>query len=69
MEIEDSGTFDSGFALHLMTKDLTTAIHMADNLQMPARLGHACLDIWRDAARHSNKGTDHIEMYRLLASE
>ena len=64
-----SGTFDSGFALHLMTKDITTAIHMADNLQLPARLGHTCLDIWREAASHSDKGVDHTEMYRILDSE
>ncbi len=63
-----SGTFDSGFALHLMTKDITTAVNLADNLQIPAKLGHACLDIWRRAAASSERGTDHTEMYRILDS-
>lgn len=69
MQFMLSGTFDSGFALHLMTKDITTAIHLAENLHIPAKLGHACLDIWRDAAIHSEKGADHTEMYRILDQE
>ena len=64
-----SGTFNSGFALHLMTKDITTAISLAENLHIPAKLGHTCLDIWRQAAASSEKSADHTEMYRILASE
>ncbi len=64
-----SGTFDSGFALHLMTKDITTAVNLAEKLQIPAKLGQTCLDIWRQAAAGSERGADHTEMYRILDTE
>ena len=64
-----SGTFDSGFALQLMTKDITTAVNLAEKLRIPAKLGQTCLDIWRQAAASSESGADHTEMYRILDTE
>lgn len=63
------GTFNSGFSLHLMAKDIATAIDLAENMQIPVRLGHACFDIWKEAAKISDEATDHTEMYRLLDSK
>jgi 3-hydroxyisobutyrate dehydrogenase len=64
-----SGTYNSGFSLSLMTKDIGIAMNLAEQLQLPALLGHACLDIWRQAESQSDKTTDHTEMYRLLDSK
>lgn len=60
-----SGTFESGFGLALMTKDVGIAIQLAEQLGVPAQQGHACYELWRKAAGET-RGADHTEMYRLL---
>ena len=64
-----SGTFNSGFSLRLMAKDIATAIDLAENLHIQARLGHTCSDIWSEAAAISDEAVDHTEMYRILDSK
>lgn len=61
-----SGSFASGFFLRLMAKDVRTAISLAHELGVPARLGEVCADLWDEAAGRSASDADHTEMYRLL---
>jgi 3-hydroxyisobutyrate dehydrogenase len=61
-----SGTFNSGFALQLMTKDLGTAINLGDLLGWSMRLGHEVLQVWLEAAEELKRSADHTEMYRYL---
>jgi len=61
-----SGSFASGFFLRLMSKDVRTAISLAHELGVPARLGEVCAGIWGEAAERSPANADHTEMYRLL---
>lgn len=63
-----SGTYASGFALHLMTKDLKIARSLAESLGYPMTFGRLCADIWEEAAQRSSPTTDHTEMYLLLAA-
>jgi 3-hydroxyisobutyrate dehydrogenase len=60
-----SGSFNSGFALGLMVKDLRIAMNLAKALDQPAPLGAACLALWEQAAALDPKA-DHTAMYRLL---
>lgn len=62
-----SGTFASGFALNLMVKDVTTAIELANSLDVECRIGQACLDLWREAGRRLPEGADQTQV-ALLAS-
>lgn len=61
-----SGTFASGFALQLMTKDLKIARALAHAVDYPMTLGETCVAMWDEAAQRSTPATDHTEMYRLL---
>lgn len=61
-----SGTFNSGFALQLMIKDLGTAINLGDVLDWNMRLGHEVLEVWSDAGVELENSADHTEMYRYL---
>jgi len=61
-----SGTFASGFALQLMTKDVRIAVNLADALGESAPLAHACLELWEQASNKSDATTDHTAMYQLL---
>lgn len=61
-----SGTFASGFALQLMTKDLKIARALAQAVDYPMTLGETCVAMWDEAAQRSTPATDHTEMYRLL---
>lgn len=63
-----SGTYGSGFALQLMVKDLKIAVDLAEQMDQPMDLGHRCLDVWKDAASHSDPRTDHTEMYRIIGN-
>ena len=61
-----SGTFDSGFALQLMTKDVGMAIQMGQELGVDTQLGPEVLKIWSAAASALAKSADHTEMYRYI---
>jgi 3-hydroxyisobutyrate dehydrogenase len=61
-----SGTFGSGFALQLMTKDLKIAAALAESVGYDFPLGKPCVEIWKEAAEKSTPATDHTEMYRLF---
>ena len=59
-----SRTFDSGFSLDLMVKDLNTAIEVARSTGSPARLAEACLDAWTEAQAALGLGLDHTAVVR-----
>jgi 3-hydroxyisobutyrate dehydrogenase len=54
-----SRTFDSGFALRLMVKDLRTALDLAHETATPLPLGASCLEEWTAAARSLPADADH----------
>jgi 3-hydroxyisobutyrate dehydrogenase len=64
-----SRRFDSGFALALMTKDLTTALGLAETTATPTRLAAATLEIARAALAALGPGADHTELARALEAE
>jgi 3-hydroxyisobutyrate dehydrogenase len=63
-----SGTFDAGFAMALMAKDIRTAADLAAGLgrDMPGLALAAGL--WQRASAALGKGADHTEIYRFLAA-
>jgi 3-hydroxyisobutyrate dehydrogenase len=61
-----SGTFNSGFALHLMAKDLGMAMSLGEQLGWDMQLGKEVLKIWSEAAGELERSADHTEMYRFL---
>ena len=61
------GTYDSGFALDLMVKDMAIAVALADAAGVDATLGRRALELWRDAAAMLPAGADHTEIARCVA--
>jgi 3-hydroxyisobutyrate dehydrogenase len=62
-----SGTFDSGFAMALMAKDVRTAADLAAELGVEANGAHLAAALWANALTALGKGADHSEIYRFLA--
>lgn len=63
-----SGTFGSGFPIGLMSKDVTIALEMADELNVSAELSHAVERLWKTARDNGYAGDDHTKMYEILDS-
>ena len=61
------GTYDSGFALDLMVKDMAIAVALADAAGVDATLGRRALELWREAAAMLPAGADHTEIARYVA--
>lgn len=61
------GTYDSGFALDLMVKDMAIAVALADAAGVDATLGRRALELWRKAAAMLPAGADHTEIARCVA--
>lgn len=61
-----SRTFNSGFTLDLMLKDLTTAVDLARKTGTPALLANACRELWAAAQSGVEQGADHTEVVRWL---
>ncbi len=59
-----SRTFDSGFSLDLMVKDLKTALEVARSTGSPAPLAEACVSAWSKAQAALGPGHDHTAMVR-----
>lgn len=64
-----SKSFDSGFSLQLMTKDIAIAMNLAKGLNTSTRLGQNCLAIWSDIAADLDRIADHTEIYDLMVEE
>ncbi|MDF1480011.1 NAD(P)-dependent oxidoreductase [Leifsonia sp. H3M29-4] len=63
------GTFDSGFGLRLMLKDMRTATDLAAQLGIPIELGDAAVNRWSEAAQALPPTADHTEVAKWLAEE
>jgi 3-hydroxyisobutyrate dehydrogenase len=61
-----SGTFASGFALHLMAKDVGIAIDLADVLGQEAEVSREVARQWRRIAGQVTAEADHTQMYELI---
>ena len=59
-------TFDSGFSLRLMLKDVRIALGLAEAAGTPAALSSAAADLWAQAARALPEDADHTEIARWL---
>jgi 3-hydroxyisobutyrate dehydrogenase len=59
-----SRTFDSGFGLDLMVKDLGIALGIADDNELDVPLSAALVGLWRDAGELLGPGRDHTEIAR-----
>ena len=57
-----SRSFDSGFALQLMVKDLRTALELAHDTRTPVPLSAGCLEQWTAAQRDLPDGADHTSI-------
>jgi 3-hydroxyisobutyrate dehydrogenase len=60
------GTFDSGFALQLMLKDMRIATGLAEQLGVPSVLGEQAVHHWAEAAEELSDDADHTEVARWL---
>ena len=60
------GTFDSGFGLRLMLKDMRIAVGIAEQNGLPSRLGACAVDLWDEAAEGMDPGADHTEIARWI---
>jgi 3-hydroxyisobutyrate dehydrogenase len=58
-----SGTFNSGFSLALMRKDLQTALDFITRMETPNSFADACTQTWTEAERTLEKGADHTAMF------
>lgn len=61
-----SRSFDSGFGLDLMVKDLNNARTIARELDLCAPLSDRCVEIWQEAAVTLGRGQDHTEVVKAL---
>jgi 3-hydroxyisobutyrate dehydrogenase len=61
-----SETFDDGFPLRLMAKDVRTADDMAQVLGIATPLADLCAGLWDAAARELNEKANHTEMIRYM---
>ncbi|MFH5823189.1 NAD(P)-dependent oxidoreductase [Georgenia sp. AZ-5] len=61
-------SYDSGFALQLMLKDMRIATGLASALGMPSRLGECAVELWGQAAEELPRTADHTEIARWLVS-
>jgi 3-hydroxyisobutyrate dehydrogenase len=64
-----SGSFGSGFALHLLDKDLGIAQSLANSVGYPLTFGRHGIETWHGLAQLASPSADHTEMYRFLAAD
>lgn len=60
------GTYDSGFALALMLKDMRIATELARSVGAPATLGEQAVELWRRAAADLDPGADQTDLARWI---
>jgi len=61
-----SQTFDDGFPLRLMAKDVRTADDLAQALGIATPLADLCASLWEGAARELSDKVNHTEVIRYL---
>jgi 3-hydroxyisobutyrate dehydrogenase len=60
------GTYDSGFGLRLMLKDMKIATGLAADMGVPSLLSEAAVERWQQAADDLPPTADHTEIARWL---
>jgi 3-hydroxyisobutyrate dehydrogenase len=60
-----SRTFDSGFGLDLMVKDLSIALDVGRDAHTPTPFAALCRELWASAASLLGPGQDHTAVVRL----
>jgi 3-hydroxyisobutyrate dehydrogenase len=58
------GSYDSGFGLGLMLKDMRIATQLAADINQPSLLGSYAVDLWTKAAAELDAAADHTEIAR-----
>jgi 3-hydroxyisobutyrate dehydrogenase len=61
-----SGTYDSGFGLRLMLKDVRIAVNLADQVGAEHSLGSESAALWEQAADKLPPAADHTEIARWV---
>ena len=61
-------TFNSGFSLGLMAKDLRLALEVANSTQAPVDLLKSCANIWAEAEKQLGGKADNTEVVKYLES-
>lgn len=61
-----SRTFNSGFALDLMAKDIGIAIEVAADAHAEVPFSSLCRQLWADAARRLPTGSDHTAIAQYV---
>jgi len=59
-------TYDSGFALNLMLKDMRIATDLARQLGRPSLLGEHAVALWSQASETLDSAADHTEIARWV---
>ncbi|SKA98117.1 3-hydroxyisobutyrate dehydrogenase [Agreia bicolorata] len=59
-------SYDSGFGLGLMLKDMRIAVDLAEELGAPSVLGRTAVERWQRASDSLGRGADHTEVARWL---
>ncbi|QCR20849.1 NAD(P)-dependent oxidoreductase [Agrococcus sp. SGAir0287] len=62
------GTYDSGFGLRLMLKDMRIATGLAEQVGLPSRLGADAVELWAEAADALPADADHTRVAEWVAS-
>lgn len=62
-------TFDSGFALRLMLKDMKIATTLANQVGRPSILGQEAVQLWADAAANTDPSADHTRVAEWIAGQ
>ena len=64
-----SETFNSGFAIALMRKDIQTAKDFISDMQSPGSFADLCLEQWLAAEQNLDKGADHTAMFAYIKNQ
>jgi 3-hydroxyisobutyrate dehydrogenase len=59
-------SWNSGCSLNLMTKDVRTALDLADGLDAPSTLARVVLSHWQRATEELRSDADHTEIARWV---
>jgi 3-hydroxyisobutyrate dehydrogenase len=62
------GSYDSGFGLALMLKDMKIAVGLAESTKAPHELGSRAVELWSTAASELPARADHTEVARWVAA-
>ncbi|HLL28758.1 MAG TPA: NAD(P)-dependent oxidoreductase [Xanthobacteraceae bacterium] len=61
-----SGSFNAGFPLRLMAKDVRTADRLGHEIGVPVPFADACAELWDGAAEALDAAADHTEIGRYI---